>query len=71
MSFVKRHAKLVVVFVVLVVVATTGIIFSQKPTTAQDGPKWYDKFSKCKEDCPSLDIANCNCFVFPPIIIEV
>lgn len=66
----KRHAKLAVVFVVLVVVAMTGIIFSRKPTTAQDGPKWYDLISQCEDDCPGLDWKNCNCFAFPPIIVE-
>ena len=68
MSVVK---KLVIVSVVLVVVATTGVIFSQKPTAAQaDGPKWYDTISQCKHDCPSLDIPTCNCFVLPPIIVR-
>ena len=68
MSVVK---KLVVVFVVLVVVATTGVIFSHKPTAAQaDGPKWYDRFSQCEHDCPSLDFPTCNCFVLPPIIVR-
>lgn len=68
MSVVK---KLVVVFAVLVVVAATGVIFSQKPTAAQaDGPKWYDRFSKCERDCPSLDFPTCNCFVLPPIIVR-
>lgn len=68
---IRKQAKLMVVFVAVVVVATTGIVVSQTPTTAQEGPKWYTEFSKCKHACPSLDVENCNCFVLPGIEVEV
>ena len=68
---IRKQAKLIVVFAAVVVVATTGIVVSQTPTTAQEGPKWYTEHSKCQRTCPSLDIENCNCFSLPGIEVEV